>query len=186
MELERLKEEAFETAKAHGWHDEELPDETCLMLIITEIAEAVQADRKEKRANVNAYMEYVAAWATYTMDGNHGNAFELYLKGSVEEELADVVIRCLDMAGKTGCDLSNVKTLLDRGMNKVKETFPEFMYRMCQLLTDEMDTLCGRLNYCIACIIGYSRQNGIDIEWFIRRKMEYNKTRSYRHGGKRY
>lgn len=90
------------------------------------------------------------------------------------------------MAGKTGCDLSNVKTLLDRGMNKVKETFPEFMYRMCQLLTDEMDTLRSRLNYCIACIIGYSRQNGIDIEWFIRRKMEYNKTRSYRHGGKRY
>lgn len=27
MDFEKLKQEAFETAKAHGWHDEELPDE---------------------------------------------------------------------------------------------------------------------------------------------------------------
>ncbi len=46
MDLQKLSQEAFETAKVHSWHDEELPDETYLMLIITEIAEAVQADRK--------------------------------------------------------------------------------------------------------------------------------------------
>lgn len=48
MDLQKLSQEAFETAKAHGWHDIELPDETYLMLIITEIAEAVQADRKNQ------------------------------------------------------------------------------------------------------------------------------------------
>ena len=46
MNFDELSQEASETAKAHGWHDEEQPDEVYLMLIITEIAEAVQADRK--------------------------------------------------------------------------------------------------------------------------------------------
>lgn len=61
MDLQKLSQEAFETAKAHGWHDEELPDETYLMLIITEIAEAVQADRKYFHANtgvIKALMPY--------------------------------------------------------------------------------------------------------------------------------
>ena len=46
MNLNELKDRAYKIAKSHGWHDKELSDETYLMLIITEIAEAVQADRK--------------------------------------------------------------------------------------------------------------------------------------------
>lgn len=46
MNLNELRDCAYLTAKEHGWHDKELSDETYLMLIITEIAEAVQADRK--------------------------------------------------------------------------------------------------------------------------------------------
>lgn len=48
MNFDELAQEAFATAKAHGWHDTEQPDEHWLMLIITEIAEAVQADRKNQ------------------------------------------------------------------------------------------------------------------------------------------
>ena len=48
MNLNELKNRAYKTAKAHGWHDKELSDETYLMLIITEIAEAVNADRAGK------------------------------------------------------------------------------------------------------------------------------------------
>lgn len=183
MDLQKLSQEAFETAKAHGWHDEELPDETYLMLIITEIAEAVQADRKGK----HAYKDKFLASLKPDDDGEmFSMLFEQYIKNSVEDELADIVIRCLDLAGLIGCDLLKVKTLLDRGMNKVKETFPEFMYRICQSLTDERETLHSRLDYCIACIIGYCKQKDIDIEWFIEQKMKYNKLRPFRHGNKKY
>ena len=48
MNFDELAQEALATAKAHGWHDTEQPDEHWLMLIITEIAEAVQADRKNQ------------------------------------------------------------------------------------------------------------------------------------------
>ena len=56
MNLNELKDRAYKTAKAHGWHDKELSDETYLMLIITEIAEAVQADRKGIRPDIEGYM----------------------------------------------------------------------------------------------------------------------------------
>ena len=46
MNLNELKDRAYKIAKEHGWHEQELSDETYLMLIITEIAEAVNADRK--------------------------------------------------------------------------------------------------------------------------------------------
>lgn len=188
MNFDELAQEAFETAKAHGWHDEEKPDETYLMLIMTEIAEAVQADRKGKHADAglfNADVETLDMADDYDREVWKRD-FEIYIKNTVEDELADTVIRILDLAGLIGCDLSNVKTLLDRGMNKVKETFPEFMYRISQSLTDKMETLRSRLNYGIACIIGYCKQKGIDIEFFIEQKMKYNKLRSFRHGNKNY
>ena len=37
---------------------------------------------------------------------------------------------------------------------------------------------------CIIRILDYCGKEGIDIEYVIRRKHEYNKTRPYRHGGK--
>lgn len=188
MDLNKLRDEAFETAKAHGWHDKELSDETYLMLIITEIAEAVQADRKGKHADAglfNADVETLDMADDYDRDVWKRD-FEIYIKNTVEDELADTVIRILDLAGLIGCDLSNVKMLLDRGMNKVKETFPEFMYRVCQSLTDEIETLRSRLNYGIAGIIGYCKQKDIDIEFFIEQKMKYNRQREYKHGNKKY
>lgn len=185
MDFEKLKQEAFATAKAHGWHDKDLSDETYLMLIITEIAEAVQADRKYFHANTGV-IKALMPYNSNESDSKFINIFSLFIKNSVEDELADIVIRCLDLAGLIGCDFLNVKTLLDRGMNKVKETFPEFMYRICQSLTDERETLHSRLDYCIACIIGYCKQKGIDIEWFITQKMKYNQLRKYKHGNKNY
>lgn len=45
-QLNRLRDEAYATACNKGFHDEKHSDEHYLMLVITEIAEAVQADRK--------------------------------------------------------------------------------------------------------------------------------------------
>lgn len=185
MDLEKLKNKAFEIAKAHGWHDEELSDETYLMLIITEIAEAVQADRKGRHAAVIPFNEDVE-----TFDEGDDNGwrrdFEFHIKNTIEDELSDVVIRCLDLAGLRDYDLSRAKAVSERNLLAIKDSLPKFAYRMCQLLTNEDDSLKERLNYCIASIIAYCNQKYIDIEWFVTQKMKYNKLRPYKHGNKRY
>lgn len=42
---------AYENAVKHGFHEEKYPDYHYMMLIVTEIAEAVNADRKVKYAS---------------------------------------------------------------------------------------------------------------------------------------
>lgn len=191
MDLEKLKNEAFEIAKAHGWHDEELSDETYLMLIITEIAEAVQADRKDKHADVAKFKEYQTYYGTFLQSEEirtirFKEDFEAYIKNSVEDELSDVVIRCLDLAGLHDYDLSRAKAVSERNLLAIKDSLPKFAYRMCQLLTNEDDSLKERLNYLIVVTIVYCNQKHINIEWFIEQKMKYNKFRPYKHGNKKY
>lgn len=185
MDLQKLSKEAFETAKAHGWHDTEQPDETYLMLIITEIAEAVQADRKRFHANVDDFKSETDG-LTSEYDDIWKHEFECYIKNRVEDKLSDIVIRCLDLAALRNCDLSLAKAVTDCNLLTVNDAFPTFAYRMCRLLTDETDTLSSRLNYTVAAVIAYCKQKGIDIDFFVEQKMRYNQLREYKHGNKKY
>ena len=179
MDLNKLRDEAFEIAKAHGWHDEELPVETYLMLIITEIAEAVQADRKNLHADVEAFKKY-----DEIIDFKEN--FERQIKNTVEEELADVVIRCLDLAGLKKIDFRYANILLSEGAREVQVSFPKLMYMACEEITFHGYDLTERLNELVAGIIAYCNKKGIDIKFFIEQKMKYNRLREYKHGNKKY
>ena len=188
MDLQQLSQQAFETAKAHGWHDTEQPDEHWLMLIITEITEAVQADRKDKYADVESFNYYYED----NDDGfdADGFIFEAYyddfIKNTVEDEICDILIRCLDLAALRGISLQYVDEFLAADTKAITEPFPVIMYHLCEELTLYKEVLCEKLNAVIALIIVYCRQKGIDIDFFVEQKMRYNQLREYRHGNKKY
>ena len=60
IDLNALRDRAYKTACEHGFHDEELSDAHMLCLVISELMEAVEADRKGKRANVDRYNKKIA------------------------------------------------------------------------------------------------------------------------------
>lgn len=68
-------------AKDSGWHEKPRETGTCLMLIVSEIAEAMEGDRKG------------------LMDDH------LPHRKMIEVELADAMIRICDLAGREGLDL---------------------------------------------------------------------------------
>lgn len=184
MDLQKLSQEAFETAKAHGWHDTEQPDETYLMLIITEIAEAVQADRKGRHANTSIFMALTSYGDnTSNSDGNFTHLFSIFIKNSVEDELSDIIIRCLDYSALRGVGLDRIPSYIasyciDKSI--AKRDFPTFAY----FLT--FKAVNGDVTDVLARVIAYCKLKGIDIDFFVEQKMRYNKLREYRHGNKKY
>lgn len=192
MNFDELAQEAFATAKTHGWHDEEQPDETYLMLIITEIAEAVQADRKNKHADAglfNADVETLDMADGYDRDVWKRD-FEIFIKNTVEDELSDIVIRCLDLAGVRGKDIYIDEYMAKYVLDFIKRepSFPEVAYEMCRFAasTDESLGLSERIGCIISLSELYCKQKDIDIEFFIEQKMKYNRLREYKHGNKKY
>jgi NTP pyrophosphatase (non-canonical NTP hydrolase) len=100
MTITDLQNKAFGNALRHGFHhkDQNLGEQLCL--IHGEISEALEADRIGRRADLQRYHDFVAkkpessAWA-----------FKTFVKDSIEDELADAVIRIADLAGYLGIDL---------------------------------------------------------------------------------
>ena len=101
----------------------------------------------------------------------------------MEDELADAVIRLLDYAGLKDLDVEKyIKACCDdeeddESVNKGNKSFVEKVYDVVSMfLMDEY------IEFTILDIIDLAEFYNIDLMWFIREKMEYNKQRAYLHG----
>jgi NTP pyrophosphatase (non-canonical NTP hydrolase) len=97
MTLNELCTAAHSAAVAKGWYERprELPE--LLMLVVSELSEALEADRNGKRSDFNP-IEYVTGAVS-------DSAFVFGVKDTVEDEIADAVIRIADLCGHLGIDL---------------------------------------------------------------------------------
>lgn len=175
MNYNEYSAEAFATAKRNGFHDEVCSVEHLKCLIISEMMEAVEADRRESHADLNGYFDVL--W-NLPYDENFGQN----IKDTVEDELADVCIRIFDMAGYKNIDLNEA-------MQKVTDnicpsgTFTEKIYRAVRVLAVR-EPLGVSLARTLTRILKIAEQEDIDIETHIQLKMDYNKGREYKHGKK--
>lgn len=71
-----------------------------LALIHSELSEALEADRNERYA-----VDTARGFEIIKDDAEFKEWFETYIKNTFEDEIADVVIRCLDTAEYMGFDL---------------------------------------------------------------------------------
>ena len=53
--LNALKDRAYKTAVAHGFHEEERPDAFWLGLVMSEMGEAINADQKGMHADLESF-----------------------------------------------------------------------------------------------------------------------------------
>ena len=92
-----------------GFWDSERETGTLLMLCVSELAEALEADRKDRFANLSRFDEMMERVQDYKRDDFRMDKEALYfqenIKDTFEDELADTVIRILDLCGARGIDL---------------------------------------------------------------------------------
>ena len=89
MTIKEWSEDIHKNAKAHGWWDDPRRPGELLMLVVSEVSEAFEEVRKGKSMTETYYSE------NGKMEG-------------VPSELADVVIRIMDMCEHYGIDLEKV------------------------------------------------------------------------------
>ncbi|HBO59370.1 MAG TPA: hypothetical protein DD624_05625 [Alphaproteobacteria bacterium] len=114
MTLNEWAARALEITTRKGFHDTEKQLESALAgddalvkeaaalqtarrlaLVHSEVSEALEACRKGKRADL----------ATFKSDGETKESFEKHIKDSFEDELADAVIRLLELAACENIDI---------------------------------------------------------------------------------
>ena len=194
INLNELRNRAYENAIAHGWHEEEHSNDHWLCLIISELMEAVQADRKGKRANIAMFKEYQAniriSISEETQTKRFKEDYEAYIKGSVEEELADACIRIFDFAGLKNIEIDNFteEEIDDASESCNDETFTETIYAISTLPAryEGLYDFPTTVNDMIMSVFGLAKHLNIDILWHIENKIRYNELRPYKHGNKRY
>ena len=105
--LNKLRDEIHENAKNKGFWDKERETGTLLMLCVSELAEAMEADRKDKYADLEAYRECEKADDIFESDKHLYlvRSFQCLIKDTFEDELADTIIRILDLCGAKGIDI---------------------------------------------------------------------------------
>jgi NTP pyrophosphatase (non-canonical NTP hydrolase) len=196
IDLNKLRDEAFQIAVEHGWHDEVLSTEHFLCLIISELMEAVQAERKGKRADVAKFNEWQGnniPFSEETRIRRFQEDFEAYIKDSVEDELADVCIRIFDLAGLLGVSFLGVKFPLkireEIYKYKSQKTFTEWCYDLTIFIANYNPWRITTLDFFVNIlqeVFIMSKIKGFDLLWHIEMKMKYNRTRPRMHGNKKF
>jgi len=85
-----------------GWYRHPTSVAHKLLLIHAEVSEAVEADRKNKRSNGN-----IVLINDMKYDSDFINSYKENTKGSLDEEIADIIIRALDFAAYENIDIAH-------------------------------------------------------------------------------
>jgi len=189
--LNELAKQIHENAKAKGFWDEPRNTGEIFMLIVSELAEALEASRKGKQASLEAY-ELYKPFANFDVE-----MFKAHVKDTFEDELADVVIRILDFCFVENIDIEEAGFSLLK--NDLSENTGENLLRLCGIVCKTYDcimlskfdpSLVARdevkynLNSIVATIFSFSELKGFDLMRHIKLKMQYNATREHKHGKK--
>lgn len=118
MNFNELMQAIHKNAKEKGFWDQPIHFGTSLMLIVSELGEALDADRENRYSTLDLHINH---------DVNFKTLFEKLVKDTVEDELADVVIRVMDLCSAMSIDLEKHIKLKMR-YNKLRPKMHEKKY----------------------------------------------------------
>lgn len=173
MNLIDWSKEIHENAVAHGWWEQKRPIEESLALIHSEWSEALEAYRDDEPM-------------VHVRDGK---------PEGIAVELIDGCIRILDFAAHEGIQLTDNciedsdnadLPVLVNGLHYNISSISNHISKVGVWLHDDAGVYIEPwLSSSVNEVFSWIRNRGHDPIAIMRQKHEYNKTRPYKHGGKR-
>lgn len=211
IDIIEYSKKAYEATKAAGWWNEVHSDKTYLMLIISELGEALNADRNRKSANVEYFkkrmgdIEVSAANVDFNLSFHSGarqtkeeylkevfaQKYKAHIKGSIEEELADVALRCLVRIGRDieQCVADESAVMRYRRVwgnsGDCEDTLIEHLYYVTGRVYFSLESIEGIVD-AIVSTFNFCQKQKIDLIWHIDAKMKFNSFCLPKNGGKKY
>lgn len=184
LDFNALIKEAHATAVEKGWWEKERDENEVFALFHTEVSEAFEEYRKGKPLE-----EIYFSWDEDEFGGRFCNCGTVHeeddcptcgSEGKPEGftvELADLLIRVADWMGHEGleydpCGLSPAENVAEFTM----------LLHNSICVTWESD---GRSWHIIGTVLAFAAENHLPLIRALEMKLAYNKTRPYRHGGKK-
>lgn len=194
--VKELVDRSFNTSSIHGFHDEEHSDEHYMMLVVSEIGEMVEADRKNRHANLSMFHDNCNTPQAKGHEQKHWDfCFEKFVKDTFEDELSDVVIRLFDYLGT----INTLPFMLEDGFVDMSKEFDKLFgqYSTCEhcyALTRLVMAIARSTNNndkaesvgaVLSMAYELSKRMGFNLLEHVTLKMQYNEHREPKHG-KRY
>lgn len=102
--INELAKEIHANNVAKGFYEDKKNIGEMLALIHSEVSEALEADRKGRICDLSGdELNFLNEAEEYAFKSD----FEYEVKDSFSDEIADVIIRCLDLAAYKGIDIEN-------------------------------------------------------------------------------
>lgn len=172
-----LSEQIYEANKSKGFHEEEHSENHLLCLVASELMEAVEADRKGRKAQMQHFEECIASISEKDFNEQYPKIFDTYIKNTVEDEMADAVIRLLDMAGTRKYTLTKFPFIPHISKEK------PFTENIWAILKELVCLQSVERVYCVLLEIELLCRNlSIDLWFHVKLKLRYNSLRPYKHG----
>jgi len=162
MDINSLIDRAHKNALDHGFYEGDFNLARSVMLIVSEIGEAMDADRRGRIGEVTEAERYID---NETSD----EFFESVIKDTFWDEISDIFIRIFDLMGHENMPFIQGNIPRSRGL-----------YEDLRLLTLAVSSGC--VTKALHRLQALCADQGIDIEPFILAKMKYNEKRPYKHG----
>lgn len=186
ISLTKECKEQHERMKAKGFHDRDVSLPEIFGLIISEMCEAMEAERKGRLASNERYDLVLAKQDKEKFISKFNNC----IKDTVSDELADVFIRCMDAVGKYNKEGNGIilfRHCINGRVRMLKDspnTFAYYVYILSEWCTLNGKTCCQNLIVMMELCAAIAIIHNIDLGKAIEAKICYNETRGYKHGKK--
>lgn len=180
INLNEISVKAHENAKAKGFYDREQNIGERMMLIVSELGEALEAHRKRRTSNLELFQKLLETQSFVS-------AFEECVKDTIGDELADAVIRLCDFCGYKGITVLELPTPavienVNFGASLLALTEQVCIIESAAKPFVPPHILDESIYICFSMLFSIAKSMDIDLPTHITLKMKYNETRPAKHG----